>query len=114
MKKKNRGHYLKIVEWSDDDGCFVGSCPPIIGPCCHGQDEVKVYTELSTIVDEWITTMKRDGVPLPKEHSAKAYSGKIPLRIAPELHKAVAVRALRIGESVNAYVAHCLKTIVEK
>ncbi len=23
---KESAHYVKIVEWSDEDGCFVGSC----------------------------------------------------------------------------------------
>jgi predicted RNase H-like HicB family nuclease len=41
--KAKAAHYLKIVEWSEDDGCFVGSVPPLIGPCCHGKDEAKVY-----------------------------------------------------------------------
>ena len=26
---KECDHYIKIVEWSDEDGCFVGSCPGI-------------------------------------------------------------------------------------
>ena len=24
--------YVKIVEWSDEDQCFVGQCPGVIGP----------------------------------------------------------------------------------
>jgi hypothetical protein len=28
MKEIDR--YIKIVEWSDEEGCFVGSCPGII------------------------------------------------------------------------------------
>ncbi len=57
--------YIKIVEWSDEDQCFVGQCPGIVGPCCHGDDEAKVYEELCRIVDEWIETLHRDGKPLP-------------------------------------------------
>jgi predicted RNase H-like HicB family nuclease len=57
--------YVKIVEWSDADGAFVGQCPGIIGPCCHGTDEVGVYQELCTIVAEWIEIAVRDGTPLP-------------------------------------------------
>lgn len=57
--------YLKIVEWSDEDGCFVGQCPGIIGPCCHGTNEAQVYAELCQIVDEWIEIMKKEGRPLP-------------------------------------------------
>ena len=34
--------YVKIVEWSDEDGMFVGQCPGVIGPCCRGFDETEV------------------------------------------------------------------------
>ena len=62
---KESARYIKLVEWSDDDQCFVGQCPGIIGPCCHGADETEVYKELCQIADEWIESMKRDGKPLP-------------------------------------------------
>ena len=57
--------YVKIVEWSEEDQAFVGECPGIIGPCCHGTDESEVYRELCQIVDEWIELARRDGRPLP-------------------------------------------------
>lgn len=57
--------YVKIVEWSDEDGAFVGQCPGIIGPCCHGPDEVEVYRELCAIVAEWVAVAEQDGTPLP-------------------------------------------------
>ncbi len=63
MKESSR--YIKLVEWSDEDQCFVGQCPGIIGPCCHGTDETEVYRELCQIVDEWIENMNRDGKSLP-------------------------------------------------
>ena len=59
------GRYLKIVEWSEEDGAFVGQCPGVIGPCCHGSDEVEVYRELCGIVSEWLELAARDGTPLP-------------------------------------------------
>lgn len=62
---KDSARYVKIVEWSVEDQCFVGQCPGIIGPCCHGDDEAEVYVRLCEIVDEWIETMQRDGKPLP-------------------------------------------------
>jgi predicted RNase H-like HicB family nuclease len=57
--------YIKIVEWSDDDQCFIGQCPGVIGPCCHGDDEAEVYAQLCGIVEEWIENLKRDGKALP-------------------------------------------------
>jgi predicted RNase H-like HicB family nuclease len=62
---KASAQYLKIVEWSEEDQCFIGQCPGIIGPCCHGEDEVQVYYELCQIVDEWIKIMLNDGKSLP-------------------------------------------------
>ena len=57
--------YVKIVEWSEEDQCFIGQCPGIIGPCCHGTDEAQVYAEVCRIADEWIELLKQDGKPLP-------------------------------------------------
>jgi predicted RNase H-like HicB family nuclease len=68
---KESARYVKIVEWSDEDQCFVGQCPGVIGPCCHGTDEAQVYVELCQIVDEWIEILKKDGKPLPPQQLAK-------------------------------------------
>lgn len=38
--------YVKIVEWSDEVGCFVGSCPGLFYGGCHGDDEKAVFAEL--------------------------------------------------------------------
>jgi predicted RNase H-like HicB family nuclease len=62
---KESARYISWVEWSDEDDCFVGQCPELIGPCCHGDDESAVYAELCQIVDEWIEIFKSDGDPLP-------------------------------------------------
>ena len=109
-KKPRSADYLKIVEWSDEDGCFVGSAPPIIGPACHGPDEVQVYGELCVIVDEWLDIMKRDGAPVPEPTLQKGFSGKFNLRTGPDLHKALEIRATQAGESLNSY---CVKRLSE-
>ena len=68
--------YVKLVEWSDEDGCFVGSAPPLIGPSCHGDDEAEVYRELCQIVEEWIAIHQEDGRDLPEPTAGKEYSGR--------------------------------------
>ena len=68
---KESARYLKIVEWSEEDQCFVGQCPGLIGPCCHGDDEAEVYKELCQIVEEWIAIIKSDGKELPPSTSGK-------------------------------------------
>ena len=50
--KSGRGGYRKIIEWSDEDGCYIGTCPELMYGGIHGQDEVKVYKELCQTVSE--------------------------------------------------------------
>ena len=38
---KERDRYLKIVEWSEEDQCYIGSVPGWIGKCCHGKMKKK-------------------------------------------------------------------------
>ena len=57
--------YLKLVLWSEEDQCFVGSCPGLFYGGCHGDDEREVFDELCTIVEEWIEICHQDGKPLP-------------------------------------------------
>ena len=46
--------YIKLVEWSEDDGCFVGSCPELFYGGCHGPDARIVFDQLCNLVDETI------------------------------------------------------------
>ncbi len=69
--------YIKLVEWSDEDQCFVGQCPGLIGPCCHGDDEADVYSQLCSIVDEWLETLKAQGKPLPPATAGRGIAHKI-------------------------------------
>jgi predicted RNase H-like HicB family nuclease len=68
---------IKLVEWSEEDGAFIGRCPGIIGPCRHGLDEVEVDRELCEIVDEWIETAHRDNRPLPPPTAGTDVSRRI-------------------------------------
>jgi len=38
---KERTRYVKVVEWSEEDNCYVGSCPGLIYGGCYGDDEKK-------------------------------------------------------------------------
>ncbi len=63
MKKSAR--YATIVEWSEEDQCYVGSSPNLVYGGCHGADEKSVFDELCLVVDEAIALHQDDGKPLP-------------------------------------------------
>ena len=107
MKTSDR--YLKLVEWSEEDQCYVGTCPGLMLGGVHGDDEGTVYEELCRVVDEWIEIHSIDGEPLPAATAGRAYSGKFVLRVGENLHRQLATYALREGESLNSYCTHILR-----
>ena len=74
---KESARYVKIVEWSEKDQCFVGSCPGLLYGGCHGDDEQAVFAELCTIVDETIKLYKKDHKVLPPATSGRDYANKM-------------------------------------
>ena len=106
---KSSDQYLKIVEWSEEDQCYVGTCPGLMRGGIHGNDETKVYRELCQAVEEWIAIYEEDGDPLPPATASKEYSGKFVVRIGKELHKDLAILALREGVSLNSYCVNVFK-----
>ena len=74
---KDSARYVKIVEWSEEDRCYVGSAPGLIYGGCHGADELQVFEELCQIVDEAIELYRSDGKPLPPPTSGRDLVNKL-------------------------------------
>jgi predicted RNase H-like HicB family nuclease len=71
---KDSMRYVKIVAWSDEDECYIGSAPGLLLGGCHGDDEKAVFDELCQVVEETIALYKVDGKPLPPATSGRDYT----------------------------------------
>ena len=107
MKKADR--YLRIVEWSEEDQCYIGRAPGLTLGGIHGNDETRVFEELTTLINEWIEIHEEDQAPLPPATAGKTYSGKFNLRVGPELHERLAIDSMKVSESLNSYCVKVLK-----
>ena len=65
--------YVKLVEWSDEDFCFIGSCPELSFGGCHGTDAKAVFAELCEIVEDTIRVYEAEGRPLPVPLSGREF-----------------------------------------
>jgi predicted RNase H-like HicB family nuclease len=74
---RESARYAKIVEWSEEDQCFVGSSPGLIFGGCHGLDEKEVFGQLCDIVEEVIELYKKDGKPLPPPTAGRDFANKM-------------------------------------
>jgi predicted RNase H-like HicB family nuclease len=74
---KESARYVKLVEWSNEDGCYVGSSPGLFLGGCHGDDEEQVFRELVQVVEETIALYHEEGRDLPPPTSGRALANAI-------------------------------------
>ena len=74
---KDSARYVKIVEWSEEDHCYVGSAPGLIYGGCHSDDEKAVFEELCQIVEEAIELYHKDDKLLPPATSGRDFANKM-------------------------------------
>ena len=58
MKQSDRYH--KWVEWSEEGHAYLGKCPDLITGI-HGDDSVRVYSELEQTADEVLAILESEG-----------------------------------------------------
>jgi predicted RNase H-like HicB family nuclease len=69
--------YVKVVEWSDEDQCYVGSCAGLFYGGCHGCNEEAVFVELCALVEEAIELYHNERRVLPPPMGRRDYTNKM-------------------------------------
>ncbi len=97
--------YAARVEYSEEDGCFVGHIAGIrdvIG--FHGESVAELRAAFEKAVDDYLETCKKLG-----QRPNHPYSGQFRLRLSPELHARAAMAAETKGKSLNAWVSEVIE-----
>ena len=96
--------YAARIEYSDDDGCFIGhiaGIKDVIG--FHGETVNELRVAFEEAVDDYLVTCEKVG-----RAPQKPYSGKLMLRVPPEVHARAAMMAEAHGMSINQWAADVL------
>ncbi|NOZ71971.1 MAG: type II toxin-antitoxin system HicB family antitoxin [Chloroflexi bacterium] len=108
MKTMTYKGYAAKIEYNDEDGCFVGRVAGIndtVG--FQGESVAELRAAFEKAVDDYLEACKRQNRP-----PQRSYSGKIMLRIPPEIHAAVATAAEVSGKSINQWAAETFRKAV--
>ena len=101
--------YRLEVTWSAEDKAFIVNVPELPGCMTHGVTVNEALHMAEEAVDAYVESLKARKLSIPKPLSEKQFSGKIPLRIDPNLHRDLMTKAKIAGLSLNRYIESKLK-----
>lgn len=97
--------YTAKVEYSEEDGCFIGRIAgirAIVG--FHGDSVAQLRKAFVGAVDNYIAVAVQRG-----ETPEKPFSGRMMLRVPSQVHARISSAAERAGLSLNQWAAGALE-----
>lgn len=103
--KVNHEHYTYRVTWSEEDGEFVGLCAELPGLSYLDESRMAALEGIFNLVGDVLEDMEASGDSIPEPLAEKKYSGRFQVRIPPEQHRSLVMKAAESGVSLNRYVS---------
>ena len=102
-KKVDR--YTYRVTWSEEDQEYVGLCAEFPSLSWLDKSQEKALAGVRRLVTGTVADLKRSKELVPQPISTRPYSGKFMVRVPPEVHRMLALRAAEAGVSLNRLVS---------
>ncbi len=93
------------MTWSPQDGEHVGLCLEFPSLSWLAETPDEAFSGIRTLVNEILTDLQESGESPPVPLADRAYSGKFLVRIPPEVHRGLVLRAAEEGVSLNRLVS---------
>ena len=107
---KNQDHYTYRVSWSEEDGEHVGLCTEFPSLSWLAKTPESALRGIRRVVANVVADMKANGEAVPAPLATRKYSGKILVRVPPEVHRNLAIEAaeehISLNRLVNAKLAY--------
>ncbi len=105
MNTMTHDNYTATIGYDEDLDTFFGQVVNLSSPVTfHGDTPKELRKEMAASLDVYFQVCKERGVA-----PEKPLSGKLNLRLGPELHGQVTVLARAAGKSINAWIVETIK-----
>ncbi len=94
-------HYTYRVTWSEEDQEYVGLCAEFPSLSWLALSPEAALKGIRKVVAEIVKDMREQGEEPPEPIASKHYSGKFMVRVPPEVHRDLALKAAEAGVSLN-------------
>ncbi len=103
--------YTYRVTWSEDDQEYVGLCVEFPSLSWLAKTPEAALQGTRKIVSDAVTDMRENGETPPPPFSGKSFSGRFIVRLPPEVHRDLAIKAAEEGISLNRLISSKLSNI---
>ena len=100
MPLKN-DRYTYRVTWSEDDNEYVGLCAEFQSLSWLASTLEAALKGIRKVVEDVVKDMRENGEEVPEPIASRRYSGKFMIRVPPEVHRNLAIKAAEAGVSLN-------------
>lgn len=104
----NKDHYTYRVTWSAEDNEYIGLCAEFPSLSWLADSQPAALVGIMQVVADVVADMERNGEPVPEPIADRTYSGKFMVRVPPDTHRALAIKAAEVGVSINRIVSEKL------
>ena len=98
-------HYTYRVTWSAEDEEYVGLCAEFPSLSWLASTPEEAFSGIRVLVEDCVADMQANDEHPPEPMADRSYSGKFMVRVPPETHRALAIRAAEEGVSLNRLVS---------
>jgi predicted HicB family RNase H-like nuclease len=97
--------YTYRVTWSEEDGEYVGLCAEFPSLSWLAESPEAAFKGIREVVAEIVLDMQNNNEPIPEPLAGKHYSGVFTVRVTPDLHRRIAMKAAEDKVSINRFVS---------
>ena len=101
MKTLRNDHYTYRITWSEDDKEYIGLCAEFPSLSWLASSQQAALKGIRSVVADVVADMKEGREPIPEPLAGKHFSGKFLVRVPPDVHRQLAVKAAEVGVSLN-------------
>ncbi|MGB5687137.1 MAG: toxin-antitoxin system HicB family antitoxin [Candidatus Electrothrix sp.] len=97
----NKDHYTYRVTWSEDDNEYVGLCSEFPSVSWLAETQELALKGIRNVIEEVVQDMQANNESVPEPIAVKRFSGKFMVRVPPDVHRNLALKAADAGVSLN-------------
>ncbi len=105
MATMEHNGFRAVIDYDAEIDSFFGNVVNVSSPITfYGKTTAELREEFARSVDAWLEVCRERGI-----EPEKPYSGRLTVRMTPEIHRMIASAAAISGKSINTWVVEALK-----